>query len=782
MNSPINNALSSAQRTCDFNQASAFCLALSHNNPEEIFDFRCIHDQDKGVPAIPRRGTLAECWQELCQWNAAGYGIFCTINRLDGLPGHHLTNVQEIRAHFVDLDNLNAAENLNRANSWQPAPAFAVQSSPNKFHIYWPVVQYLGNERFTTVQRKLLQTFEGDKTVIDASRVMRLPGTYHLKGEPQLVTCFFLSGWGYVTPVEAFEHALQHVNVMDFTGTRKELGDVELTAPSLPWLQTALRFLDPNTLTREEWISFSAAFKQAGWNHVPDEQTLFSIWSDWCGQYKENDPAENLKQWNSIRDTQLGWKSITRRLPELQAHYLHAMRLNRIEQDKVIGDDLQFRCAPEIKTLEQMEQDFVFVGNGSSVVNRTNKTVRTFNDAANDYAASTYSFDTRKIDKDGNSIIKTVPAIGQWKASENRITVDTLTWNPQDGEICRSPERGQGGDRAYNLWSGVRLMTPPDDWQEWAKPFTDHVAYLVPDLGERERFLKWCAHIIQHPGVLPHTCYLMVTQTTGTGRGTLGSMLTRALRGYVAVNMNVDALFGGFNGRISQKLLATVDEIHEGNSNTRYEKQEAFKSKLTEETRAINPKYGLQSVEKNCCRWLMFSNHHDALPFDNSDRRVIVIDNPANRQSQEYYSRLNNLLNDQRFIASIQQYLVTLALNDFNPHEPAPMNAAKIKSLQSMESQADSDAKQFAAQWPGELATIADLREFMGENVPSSRAMNRVIDRAGMKSAHKQKVHGTTQTVLIVRGNLTPDDIKSADKQILTSQIFDSQAKFRNMS
>jgi hypothetical protein len=65
---------------------------------------------------------------------------------------------------------------------------------------------------------------------------------------------------------------------------------------------------------------------------------------------------------------------------------------------------------------------------------------------------------------------------------------------------------------------------------------------------------------------------------------------------------------------------------------------------LTTEHRGINPKYGRQHVEFNCARWLMFSQHHDALPLEHSDRRVIVIDNPTERGRPEYYKRLYALL------------------------------------------------------------------------------------------------------------------------------------------
>ncbi len=243
--------------------------------------------------------------------------------------------------------------------------------------------------------------------------------------------------------------------------------------------------------------------------------------------------------------------------------------------------------------------------------------------------------------------------------------------------------------------------------------------------------------------------------------------------------MNADALFGGFNGRISQKLLATIDEVREGHSANRYAKAEALKSKITEETRALNPKYGAQSVEKNCCRWLMFSNHLDALPFDNNDRRIIVIENPTWRAQPEWYSHLHRMMKHPAFIASVQHYFMTLDLTGFNPHEPAPINDAKRKALTALESDAASAIRDFAATWPDDLATVADLRAFIGEDAPTGRALHHEIERGGMQTAGKIKINSKSETILIVRGVLTSGDIEQTAKTAVRGRIVAAQSEFR---
>jgi primase-polymerase (primpol)-like protein len=450
----------------------------------------------------------------------------------------------------------------------------------------------------------------------------------------------------------------------------------------------------------------------------------------------------------------------------------HFSRAQRLRDDERIGDDIAADAFPEILTLEESIADLVFIGEGSLVVSRRSKRVRSKADAVNEWAASKFTVDTGRFDNSGHPVTKDVPVIRAWNESRDRRSRDVLAWVPGEPEFCASPERQQSGDRAYNLWVPPILMTPPVDWQDRVQAFVQHIAYLIPDETERRMFTQWLGHIFQRPGELPHTAYLMFTPKTGTGRGTLGSILTRALRGYVAANVSGDTLFGNFNGRLSMKLLATVDEIREGNGASRYANEQKLRSAVTEEYRHINKKYGSQSVEKNCCRWLMFSNHADALPFDNSDRRIVVIENPSQCETGEYYARLHDALHDPLFIASVQHFLMTLDLRGFNPHAHAPMNAAKMKALASLASDADRAAKRFADEWPTDFATRRDFDSYLGDDRPTGRNAAHIMERAGITSTGVRVIiGGKRESVIVVHGKWTADDVSVIDKTVLIDAI-----------
>lgn len=451
-----------------------------------------------------------------------------------------------------------------------------------------------------------------------------------------------------------------------------------------------------------------------------------------------------------------------------------ARRAAQIAENMRIGNETVEPPVPAVLTLDDMRARLVFIGSSGAVVDSATHRVRKKDAAADEYAASVH----RYTDPDNPGKTKSIPALKAWIASRDRITADVLAWVPGAPMICRPPEIIDGGTRGFNTWRGIPSVTAPDDWQDRAAPFVEHLEYLVPDVSERRRFIQWVAHIIRVPEALPHTAYLMIAETTGIGRNALASILVRVLRGYVAAGVDIAAVLDGrFNGRLSQKLLAVVDEVREGLGERRYQRGERLKSLITEEHRQIDIKYGLQSVEKNCCRWLMFSNHVDALPFENTDRRIIVIANPTVRQSPGYYTRLYGLIDDPAFIPSVRAYLDAVDLSDFRPGEHAPMNDAKCQALDAMMTDTDRAAIDFRETYGAvELTTTASITAFVqmqhGIKVEGRHLAN-AIKRAGMVSTGRQVKIGQNKTrVVIVRGKRwTPEMIKTASHDALVKLL-----------
>jgi hypothetical protein len=114
----------------------------------------------------------------LAALNAKGAGVYFMVAAGDG-KGRRAANVTKVRALFVDLDGSPLEPVLNGPL----LPHATVESSPGRFHAYW-LVEGVQLAEFTDLQTAIAQKFDGDPTVKDLPRVMRLPGYLHNKAEP----------------------------------------------------------------------------------------------------------------------------------------------------------------------------------------------------------------------------------------------------------------------------------------------------------------------------------------------------------------------------------------------------------------------------------------------------------------------------------------------------------------------------------------------------------------------------------------------------------------------
>jgi len=276
----------------------------------------------------------------------------------------------------------------------------------------------------------------------------------------------------------------------------------------------------------------------------------------------------------------------------------HQRELNRL-----IGEGSHTVPTAQILTLEEMLKRYVFIKGGSQVADLLRpQVVLPFAEFKNAMAGSTYA-----VTKDDGSS-KMVPCAPLWLKHQGRMEAETLTFRAGAPLMTVAPEHGT---TALNLWSPPARDEAPHDWQARADLFVGHVQWLW---GEHSNaFLDWLAHIEQDPGKLPHFGWVHIARWHGTGRNWVSSVLARLWRGNVAASFDLlGALEGKFNGQLSRTLLAIVDEINEGGTNS-WRHAQSLRQMVTAETRQINPKYGRQHVEYNSTRWL---SHHqpEAVP------------------------------------------------------------------------------------------------------------------------------------------------------------------------
>lgn len=209
---------SSTSRQVDLNIASKFLSFLAEG---KAITFQTFDDdkkrvdqnkKDKGYDPFAkiRHGTLEQHARELERLNHQGVGIFVCVNKTN-LKGRSSKDIVATRAVFVDLDGAPLAPVLESPIK----PQLIVESSPGRYHAYWRI-DNLALNHFTAVQEALIKQFHADPQVKDLSRVMRLPGFYHLKGVPHLTQILEYSG-GLPIKADDFFAAFKIVSCNEIT-------------------------------------------------------------------------------------------------------------------------------------------------------------------------------------------------------------------------------------------------------------------------------------------------------------------------------------------------------------------------------------------------------------------------------------------------------------------------------------------------------------------------------------------------------------------------------------
>jgi hypothetical protein len=182
-----NQPLAAAARNKEM--ASEFLAGLDPNASK--FTFQFFSDSGNRYADV-FHGTLDEVWPKVQAFNTpqSGIGVFVTINETD-LKGRRTENIVRARALFVDADS--EEQGVRCVETFKACgvkPSIAVKSGRG-VHFYF-FVDDIPREKFSDIQKSLIDKVGTDPTVKDLPRVMRLPGTLHLKDptKPRLVKLY----------------------------------------------------------------------------------------------------------------------------------------------------------------------------------------------------------------------------------------------------------------------------------------------------------------------------------------------------------------------------------------------------------------------------------------------------------------------------------------------------------------------------------------------------------------------------------------------------------------
>ena len=281
-------ATSSESKKEAVRQAAEQFLTLLDEDADE-FTFQTFDDnKDRKEPSLTRifNGKLDQHIDDLLRLSSLGAGVFVTVNETD-LKGRTKDNIVRVRVVFQEAD---------RPGVPIPplAPHIVVQTSPGKFHRYWLTDESesaLG--QFADVMRTMVDQYGSDPNAQDLSRVLRLPGFFHLKdsANPFLVSVIEISqlrpySWEQITAAipptkaPAFVHA---------QGDKKGFGKEYWRALS------AIKVLDPDC-EYGIWLAIGMAL-----HHGSDGGALgFAVWDGWSARGSSYRDGETAYKWASF--------------------------------------------------------------------------------------------------------------------------------------------------------------------------------------------------------------------------------------------------------------------------------------------------------------------------------------------------------------------------------------------------------------------------------------------------------------------------------------------------
>jgi hypothetical protein len=174
-----------ATPTRDKEMACRFLAGLDPNATR--FTFQLFNDSGSGGAQI-FHGTLDELWPKVLALNTpqGGVGVFVVVAETD-LQGRRAENIVRTRALFADADGKQqVASCASVLKTCGVSPSMVVNSGRGA-HVYFCTDVPL--QQFSSLQKQLSVKLGTDGAVKDLPRVMRLPGTLHLKDpvNPRLV-------------------------------------------------------------------------------------------------------------------------------------------------------------------------------------------------------------------------------------------------------------------------------------------------------------------------------------------------------------------------------------------------------------------------------------------------------------------------------------------------------------------------------------------------------------------------------------------------------------------
>jgi hypothetical protein len=288
------------------------------------------------------------------------------------------------------------------------------------------------------------------------------------------------------------------------------------------------------------------------------------------------------------------------------------------------------------------------------------------------------------------------------------------------------------------------------DGQGVVELFMAHVRNLIPSEREQRILIDFMAYVYQHPGKRVRWAPVLVG-IEGAGK-TYFFTVMQLLLGHNAKTVSTTAINSDFTGWATNARLINIDEIRIAGTN-KYAILDKMKPMISDDTISVIYKGRDERSVPNFASYMMSTNHADAIPVSDNDRRYCVITTRWTRKEEllrglgggtaegvaAYFQKL--FAETARRADALARWLADWKISaDFNPEGRAPETAG-LEAMRSLHVSDERDAVEDAIEaFAGPIisTTLLDVTELNrqatldGRTLPGGRALSHVLCDMGL--------------------------------------------------
>jgi len=317
----------------------------------------------------------------------------------------------------------------------------------------------------------------------------------------------------------------------------------------------------------------------------------------------------------------------------------------------------------------------------------------------------------------------------------------------------------------------------------------EHLELILDGDAAVQIMIAWMAHNVQHPGRKIRWSPL-IKGIEGDGKTVLGKIMSAAM-GMVNVGIVSPAVLQSpYSGWAEGRCVNVLEEIRMVGHN-RHDVLNALKPYITNDQITVHPKGINEYLAPNTINYIAFTNHKDALPLEDTDRRWWVQFTPFNTQDDlkkatgpHYFNKLHEAV--EYHTGAIRRWLLEFDIPaSFDPNGQAPASSAKMKMVALNMTDDEVLLRELIASGaPGvhadaictsSLSTALSLMDDV--EVPRTSTLSKVMRKLGFERLPYQLKWSNRPQRIWIRGNkyegLSKEELAATVRKLLDSTLQD---------